>query len=482
MGRYLGDRRGASAVLFGLALPVLIGFLGLGVETSFWYLEKRKLQEAADSGALAGSREYAANNANQAAMEAAAAVASAKSGFAGAALVLNQPPDSGPFAIGGALEDPAAVEVIVTETYDTHFVALFGMPTATIRARAVATEGHGEAETTACILSLAEIEPEICDNNSTGIVFQGSLNLQTSQCSVHSNDSCGPSFDFNGNPTVEVDCLTYSGGSDPAQDPISGDSTNLALGTCDTPTYHEPIMDPYQNVSVPTDLGPCHGSPAGEPDPDDPTNPNMRRFTAGYYCDNDPSPSAGGLELLTGSGQINNLDPGVYFIENDVRVNGASIVGHDVILVLLDGNFDFNGNGDLILGAPNADDIYDPSLEPGFDLIADQDMAPYHYWDGLALYIAESSALGDSNPCANKINGTSILQVSGAVYAPDTCITFSGNNSSGGADDPCFRLVAGNITLAGNVTMGSQNCELPGGAGQGGPGSVNYGTVVGLVE
>lgn len=482
LARLHSDRRGASAILFGLAMPVLVGFLGLGVEVSYWYLEKRKLQEAADSSALAGAREYAANNAGQAQMEAAAAVAAGKSGFAGATLALSQPPTSGPFAIGGTLEDPAAVEVVLTETYGTHFVSLLGMTTATIRARAVAAEGGGDADSAACILSLAEDEPEICDNNSTGIVFQGSLDLETSECLVHSNDSCGPSFDFNGNPDVEVDCLTYSGGSDPAQDPISGDSSGLVLGACDAPGYHEPVADPYENASIPGDLGPCHGSPAGLPDPDDPADPDLRRFTPGYYCDNDPNPNVGGMELLSQSGQVNTLDPGIYFIEGDVGINGGSIIGQDVTLVFVDGNFDFNGNGDLILVAPDADDIYDTGLAPGFDLVQDQGIAPYHYWDGLAVYIAEASSLGDGNPCANKINGTATVQVSGTVYAPDTCITFTGNNSAGGADDPCFRLVGGNISLAGNVAMTSSNCAMPGGAGEGGPGSLGYGMIVGLVE
>jgi Flp pilus assembly protein TadG len=474
LGRLRRDLRGASAVLFGFALPVLIGFLGLGVEISFWYLEKRELQEAADSSAMAGSREYAANNAGQTAMESAAAAAAAKSGFASAGLVLNQPPASGRFATGGALEDPAAVEVILTETYATHFVSLFGMTTATIKARAVATEGGDEAETTACILALAETEPEICDNHSTGIIFQGSLDLETSECGIHSNDSCGPSYDFNGNPSVDVDCLTYSGGSDPGEDPISGDSSNLALSGCDAPAYHEPIPDPYENVTIPADVGPCVA------DHDGVTVDGEMYFTPGYYCD--PAGPADNIEL---GGGINHLAPGVYFFDGDVHINAGVALRSDgpVTLVLRDGHFDYNGGAELTLIAPTADDIYDSVYAPGFNLIQGQGMPPNHYWDGLALYIAEVTSLGDSNPCPNKINGTSDVNVSGAVYAPDTCITFTGDNATAGtAGAPCFRMVAGNITLAGNVGMGSAECEMPGGAGQGGPGSVSYGTVVGLVE
>lgn len=337
----------------------------------------------------------------------------------------------------------------------------------------------------ACILSPAEgypNEPDICGNNATGIVFQGSLNLNLSSCTVHSNDSCGPSYDFNGNPTIEADCLTYSGGSEYGVDPVSGDSSNLTLNNCDEPTYADVLGNPYSSVFVPASLGTCIATPDGVPDPSDPTNTDMRVFSPGYYCDTNPSPSVGGIELLSTTGQVNTLEPGVYFIEGSVHINGASLVGDKVTLVMIDsdGTFDFNGNGDLSLIAPTYTDIFDASLSPAFDLISTQGVNPTsHNWAGLALYITMTSDLGDSNPCSNKINGTSYLKISGAVYAPNTCITFTGNNSSGGADDPCFQLIAGNITLAGNVNMSSSGCEMGGGAG--GNGS-SYGLIVGLVE
>src|SRR5207247_2689120 len=45
------DRRGAGAVLLGLALPGLIGFAALGVETGLWYSIKWQNQNAADAAA-----------------------------------------------------------------------------------------------------------------------------------------------------------------------------------------------------------------------------------------------------------------------------------------------------------------------------------------------------------------------------------------------------------------------------------------------
>ena len=51
----LGERRSAMAVTLALALPILIGSVGLGIEASDWVLEKRKLQEAVATTSGAGA-------------------------------------------------------------------------------------------------------------------------------------------------------------------------------------------------------------------------------------------------------------------------------------------------------------------------------------------------------------------------------------------------------------------------------------------
>lgn len=53
--RRLGERPSAMAVTLALALPVLIGIVGLGIEASDWVLEKRKLQEAVATASPAGA-------------------------------------------------------------------------------------------------------------------------------------------------------------------------------------------------------------------------------------------------------------------------------------------------------------------------------------------------------------------------------------------------------------------------------------------
>ena len=49
------SQRGAVIVLFALLLPVLFGFMGLGIDVGLAYVEKGKVQDIADAAALAGA-------------------------------------------------------------------------------------------------------------------------------------------------------------------------------------------------------------------------------------------------------------------------------------------------------------------------------------------------------------------------------------------------------------------------------------------
>jgi Flp pilus assembly protein TadG len=53
--RFIRDRSGAYAVMFGLMAPVFIGTLALGSETGLWYRTHEKMQGAADSSAISAA-------------------------------------------------------------------------------------------------------------------------------------------------------------------------------------------------------------------------------------------------------------------------------------------------------------------------------------------------------------------------------------------------------------------------------------------
>lgn len=475
----LGDNQGAIAVLSALALPVLLGFTGLAVEVNYWYLEKRKLQEAADSGALAGAYEYQASSSiSSAAMATAVTAAVTKSGYpALTTQTINNPPSSGTFAVGGVNADASAVEVVLTESYETLFVSLFGVPNLDIQTRAVAVSGGVTGK--ACVLALEKV---LC--NDPGIQFQGSLDLDLVSCSVHSNDSCDDGVLFNGNPDVMADCLTTGGN-------VNGTSSNLLMDCSDFGEMATDVDDPFKDVVVPdVSSEPCENvggiamlldpqpwwqgwliSSAHAMPPGGGGGPTT--FSPGRYC---ASPNFG---------SDNVLQPGVYFIEGDFSENGSTITGDDVILVFTnsDSTFDFRGNADLAITAPTADEIKannssstgdnngDGIEDNAFELISD---AQADIWAGLVLYNMSTDGLGDVNNCANKINGNSGVSAVGAIYFPNTCVTFTGNNKTS-SDGACLQVIGGNIILSGSNGLDSTGCDPS-------YNIANYTTMVGLVE
>src|SRR5918912_1297247 len=105
--RVAAETAGGTGVVFALALPVVLGATGLDIETGLWYVEKQRLQVAADAAALSAAYERAAGRPDS--MQTAALQDAAKNGFsnvAPATFALNNPPSSGEHA-----GDPSAVEV-----------------------------------------------------------------------------------------------------------------------------------------------------------------------------------------------------------------------------------------------------------------------------------------------------------------------------------------------------------------------------------
>lgn len=71
--RVLGPEEGQSLIQFAVALVILLGFVALAVDVGNYYAERRKMQNAADAGALAGAREMCIGNGNSAAVNSARA-------------------------------------------------------------------------------------------------------------------------------------------------------------------------------------------------------------------------------------------------------------------------------------------------------------------------------------------------------------------------------------------------------------------------
>src|SRR3984893_8865434 len=116
-GELRADTSGAAAGIAAIVFPVVVGGMGLGAETGYWYITQRKLQHAADLSADAVGARLRAGDSN-AQITAAATNIARNSGLSASVgtIVVNRPPLSGASVGNGSF-----VEVILTEVRPRSF-------------------------------------------------------------------------------------------------------------------------------------------------------------------------------------------------------------------------------------------------------------------------------------------------------------------------------------------------------------------------
>ena len=118
------DTGGVSAILAALALTAIAGFVGLGIDVSYWLTEQRNLQGVADqaafSAAIAGSSDPATGETNARGI---AAQFGYIDGQKSVRLAVNTPPAQGAYA--SASYSNIAWEVTISEVQPTFFTQIF---------------------------------------------------------------------------------------------------------------------------------------------------------------------------------------------------------------------------------------------------------------------------------------------------------------------------------------------------------------------
>ena len=308
------DRRGNMAIMFGLTAPLIVGAVGLGVETGYWYLLDRQIQTAADLAAYAATVEKR-GGASLEMLTATAHTELAEQGFDATlgTVTVNSPP------LSGAFRDARSVEVILTLPVERLFSALFVDDDLTLTARGVA---HYEEGGSACILSLNR-------EAMGGVKFAGSAQMNMTGCNVMSNSLHERAVVVSGAAQVQVSCALAVGGIDATD--------GLSLASCPQPmTQAAPAVDPFAGLAEPAVAGSCKNFPNG--------NGNAS-LTPGRYC--------GGANL---KGQV-SLAPGIYVIDGGtLRISAnASLAGAGVTLFLTNNaKLDINGSASIDLAAPTS--------------------------------------------------------------------------------------------------------------------------------
>jgi Flp pilus assembly protein TadG len=382
------DESGQTLIFVALSLTCILGFVSLATDVGSLLHAKRDLQTAADSAAIAGAVQ---ENINPAAanVQAAGQSASTKNGITnganGAVVTINTPPASGPHAgVAGY------VEAIVSQTEPVFFTKLFGLPSITVGARAVAFNG---AASTNCVLATNPNQPDT-------IHLQGSFNVAVPGCSVVDDSSDPNGLFFTGaGGTLTAGSVGVVGGAGGQ----TGDSNPPPV------TGIAPVSDPLASkLTAPTyNAASCTAPPA---------NGNWG-----------PA-AAGGTVCYSGNIKVLNnvtMNPGTYVFTGNLDMTGnGSLNGTGVTLYFAAPNGQLggpgNGNTTLNLTAPTS--------------------GPYN---GLLIYQDPN----DTNTA--ELNGTPISNFTGIVYMPNAELMLSGNTTMNFVTD----LIVGSFYDKGNASI-----------------------------
>ena len=310
LGGFKSNTNGNVAVIFAALLPFVVGGIGLGVETSYWYYSHLKLQSAADASAISGALQ-ALTGASLANVDSAAEATATDNGFISAAgtITVNDPPTS-----GSHMTD-TAVEVVLTQKIDRLFTSIFSNQPIEESARAVAVYA---TDSSACLLAL---DPSA----SSSLYFSGNANLSVTGCAVMTNSVSDTALRIGGTAKLDTNCLVSVGGVS-----IGG---SLTMSDCkEAVTYAPPAQDPFADLSPPPITTPCQD--------DKPST-----LLPGTYCS--------GLSI---KGAV-TLEPGTYVITGgDLKINASAALQGDGVTIYLapDASVSINGNAYVNLSAPTS--------------------------------------------------------------------------------------------------------------------------------
>lgn len=368
--RLWNNRRGQALPLVVLMLPLVVGVAGLSVTVGTVYTAQAKLQNAVDAAALAGAQEMAQKTASSPANQ--TAIITGNDPIAANTSVSITTSSVGPAVL-------ATAQVTVPGT----FAALFGKKTFTVRARAEAVYGAGQAFNYAVFQGDPHpADPELVLNGNDQVTGQNG-----DAASVHSNND----LLLNGHVHVSGSC-----GGDPAVT-VNGDTSCDGGLINNAPEIAMPDWTPSQTESSNATVVGSASNPIG--------------YT------------------VTGDGTAS----GNYIIYGNLTISGNSQVnGH---FVVIDGNIVING--DATVTGSLVDYGGSITLNGNVNQTSDAGLA-------IAAFSANGQP---TTGTAGSITVNGNVTVNSLLYAPDNNITLNGNVSVNGAVVGYHDTLNGNVGI-----------------------------------
>jgi hypothetical protein len=309
------DERGQTILLVAFCLPILIGFIGIATDVGALFKDKRTLQTAADAAAIAGALNLPPSTGGLipidvvAVGQAAAAANGFTDGSNGVHVGVNVPPT---WPSSNYLGQPGYVEVTITKSEPTIFLALFGRPSVTVLARAVAAKTGPPA---ACIFTTGDgVNPP-----GPGLSVTGSVQSPSSPCGVVVDSNASPPMIVTGTLNMKsIGTVGDCGGCGGSPTPVSGII---------------PYSDPLSLLPQISTSGSCTN------------NLNQTGGTAVLF--------PGCYSTFSATGANLTLNPGTYVINGTgMSLTGGTLTGTGVTFYVNSGSVAINSTT-LNVSAPN---------------------------------------------------------------------------------------------------------------------------------
>ena len=347
----LQGQRGATAILFALCLPVLVGFVALAVDLARLNLTKVELQNAADAAALAGARSLtdAGSYPNWSEAEATARSV-AKQNYANAALIqdVNVSTDSGYWNIPNRSYSPSHVSTNTIDVPAVHatvsisglnlfFAPIWGIAQSNVQATAIAMITGPGGPFDYAIFS---------GSTSNNLSINGSTyNIEGS---VHANK----------NVTINGSSITITGAAE-ARGTVTTNGSNIHIGST-LPHDTRDISMPDYSASLAAAAAAAHQTYTGSKTINGSSitsNPIYVQGSPGTVTVNGSSFTATGAVMadgnitVNGSGMASGNSQVCFYSKNgNIYINGSSYTLNGV-LYAPNGSIYINGSSITINGS-----------------------------------------------------------------------------------------------------------------------------------
>ncbi|WP_340266294.1 pilus assembly protein TadG-related protein [Sphingobium mellinum] len=409
------DRRGNVLVIVGLAMPAILGVMGLAIEGAGWYQVQHSMQNAADAAAVA-----AATNGTATYQTEANAVTTQYGYQSGVSNVTVVSTNAAACPAGGS----NCYKVTITKSVPLFIAGAVGFRGNTtlgsaravsITASAIATQDT--APRNYCVLALAS------SGNAVSFQTNGAPKADLTGCSIMSNTG--------------MDCNGHNLGA------TYGDAHGVNNGCGLTQSSNVPaVSDPYAYLASSIPANTCSSYPQ---------EPTKKSGT--------PLPSS---NLLSGS----YAWTGTQTFCGDVQLTGnVTLTGNQTVVVIRNGQLDTNGYtfktasgaaATVIFSGSNGSYTHAPTGGGTIDIAAPTSGT----WSGVALYQDPALTTGVDISAAGN---SPTWNITGLTYLPNSSVTFSGavNKSSNGAS--CFVIVVDSILINGTGSiLDYGNCAAAG--------------------